>query len=87
MAIISKGQVVLTGKPIEVEETLTGQLYEASIDKDQLPEYQEKYKIISQRFFAGKMMITVLAEDMPSAEFDVKSLSLDDAYFKILSEN
>lgn len=87
MAIIGKGQVVLTGKPIKVEEALAGQPYEVSIDKDQLSEYQEKYKIISQRFFAEKMIITVLAEDTPSAEFDVKSPSLDDACFKILSEN
>ncbi|MEM8970286.1 MAG: ABC transporter ATP-binding protein [Bacteroidota bacterium] len=87
MAIIGQGQVVLTGKPHEVEETLRGKLYEMSVSKDDLPSYQEKYNVISHRFFAGKMMITVLAEDTPSNGFDVKAPSLEDAYFKILSEN
>ncbi|MEM9858112.1 MAG: ABC transporter ATP-binding protein [Bacteroidota bacterium] len=87
MAIIGKGQVVLEGKPHEVEEALRGKLYEMPVSKDELPTYQEKYNVISHRFFAGKMMVTVLAEDIPSAGFDAKAPSLEDAYFKILSAN
>ena len=87
MAIIGNGKVVLTGKPQEVEESLRGKLYEVPISKEQLPDYQTNYKVISQRFFAGKMMITVLADDVPSDEFNAKAPSLEDAYFKILSEN
>ena len=87
MAIIGNGEVVLTGKPDEVEEAMRGKLYEMPIQKHELKEYQEKFKVISQRFFAGKLMITVMADDMPSGGFDVKVPSLEDAYFKILSEN
>ncbi|MGD1894356.1 MAG: ABC transporter ATP-binding protein [Cyclobacteriaceae bacterium] len=87
MAIIGQGEVVLTGKPHEVEEELRGKLYEMPVSKDELPAYQEKYQVISHRFFAGKMMITVLAEDPPSNGFDTKVPSLEDAYFKILSQN
>lgn len=87
MAIIGNGEVVLTGKPDQVEEAMRGKLYEMPIQKDELAVYQEKFKVISQRFFAGKLMITVMADDMPSGGFDVKSPSLEDAYFKILSEN
>ncbi|WP_299530091.1 ABC transporter ATP-binding protein [Ulvibacterium sp.] len=87
MAIIGNGEVVLTGKPDEVEEALRNKLYEVPIRKEELVEYQEKYEVISQRFFAGKLMITVLADDMPSEEFDAKAPSLEDAYFKILSES
>ncbi|MEM6736999.1 MAG: ABC transporter ATP-binding protein [Bacteroidota bacterium] len=87
MAIIGKGQVVLTGKPDEVEESLRGKLYEMPVTKEELGTYQEQYNIISQRFFAGKMMITIISEETPSNGFDVKAPSLEDAYFKILSEN
>jgi ABC-type multidrug transport system ATPase subunit len=87
MAIIGEGKVVLTGKPHEIEETLRGKLYELPVAKEQLLEYQDKYNVISQRLFAGKTMITVLADDIPAGEFDVKIPSLEDAYFKILSEN
>ncbi|MEM8928490.1 MAG: ABC transporter ATP-binding protein [Bacteroidota bacterium] len=87
MAIIGNGEVVLTGKPHEVEEAMRGKLYEMPIQKDELAAYQEKFKVISQRFFAGKLMITIMADDMPTGGFDVKAPSLEDAYFKILSEN
>lgn len=87
MAIIGNGEVVLTGKPDEVQEAMRGKLYEMPIKKNELVEYQEKFKVISQRFFAGKLMITVMADDMPSGGFDIKAPSLEDAYFKILSEN
>ena len=87
MAIIGNGEVVLTGKPDEVEGAMRGKLYEMPIEKNELAEYQEKFKVISQRFFAGRLMITVMADDMPSAGFDVKAPSLEDDYFKILSEN
>ncbi|MEM9078588.1 MAG: ABC transporter ATP-binding protein [Bacteroidota bacterium] len=87
MAIIGNGQVVLTGKPDEVEEAMRGKLYEMPIQKEELAAYQERFKVISQRFFAGKLMITVMADDMPSGGFDSKAPSLEDAYFKILSES
>ncbi len=87
MAIIGNGKVVLTGKPDEVEEAMRGKLYEMPIPKNKLAHYQEKFKVISQRFFAGKLMITVMSDDMPPGGFDIKAPSLEDAYFKILSEN
>ncbi|MEM9648705.1 MAG: ABC transporter ATP-binding protein [Bacteroidota bacterium] len=87
MAIIGNGEVVLTGKPNEIEEAMRNKLYEVPIRKEELADYQAKYKVISQRFFAGKLMITVLADEVPSGEFDAKAPSLEDAYFKILSEN
>jgi len=87
MAIIGNGKVMLTGKPDDIEQALNGQLYEVPIDKNQLTVYQKKYNVISQRFFAGKLMITVLADTLPNGDFDTKKPSLEDAYFKILSEN
>ncbi len=87
MAIIGQGKVVLTGKPEEVEEALKGRLYEVHIKKDQLAAYEKEHQVISQRFISGKMLITILADDKPSAEFEAKAPSLEDAYFKILSEN
>ena len=32
----------------------------------------------------GKMMVTVVAEDMPDEEFNKKSPTLEDAYFNLL---
>lgn len=87
MAIIGKGRVLLRGKPDEIEQELRGKIYELPIPKEELAQYQQQYKVISQRFYAGKMLITVLSEDLPAGRFDAKAPSLEDAYFKVLSEN
>ncbi|MEL6593389.1 MAG: ABC transporter ATP-binding protein, partial [Bacteroidota bacterium] len=86
MAIIGEGQVLMTGKPHEIERSLEGKLYEIPIAKEKLAHYQAKYNVISQRFFSGKMMITILGTKPSEAEMKLKSPSLEDAYFKLLSE-
>ncbi|MEM1321581.1 MAG: ABC transporter ATP-binding protein [Bacteroidota bacterium] len=85
MAVIGNGRLLLQGQPDEVVRALNGRVYEAPIDKAALPAYQAKYNIISQRFFMGRMMITVLADDRPGYEFSLKSPTLEDAYFQLLS--
>jgi ABC-type multidrug transport system ATPase subunit len=84
MAIIGHGKVLLKGKPDEIENALSGKVYEIPIDKTELTTYQEKYKVISQRFYTGKMMITVIADDLPNGKFSLKAPTLEDAYFNIL---
>ena len=87
MAIIGNGKVVLTGKPNDIEESMNGKLYEMPIEKNELETYQKRFNVISQRFFSGKLMITVLTDDLPPSGFDIKAPSLEDAYFRILKEN
>jgi len=84
MAIIGNGKVLLTGKPDEVEKSLQGHVFELPISKEELPEYEEKYAVISQRFYLGKMMITVVAEDLPNGKFSGKTATLEDVYFNVL---
>lgn len=84
MAIIGNGKVLMQGKPDDIEKALEGKVFEVPVEKSELLSYQEKYKVISQRFYMGKMMITVVAEDLPGGEFDSKAPSLEDAYFNLL---
>ncbi|NJO87792.1 MAG: ABC transporter ATP-binding protein [Chloroflexia bacterium] len=84
MAIIGNGKVLMKGKPDEIEDALQGKVFELPIEKSELPVYEEKYKVISQRFYMGRMMITVVADDLPSGEFSGKSPTLEDAYFNLL---
>jgi ABC-2 type transport system ATP-binding protein len=86
MAIIGGGKVLLTGKPDVIEKSLEGKLYELPIDKSELDRYQKEYTVISQRFYLGRMMITVVADQMLNGKFSGKSPSLEDAYFNLLSQ-
>ena len=84
MAIIGQGEVLLTGKPYEIETSLNEKIWEKSIEKSELALYSEECKLISNHFYMGKMMITVVADDIPNGEFYKKSPTLEDAYFNLL---
>ncbi|WP_343307467.1 ABC transporter ATP-binding protein [Chitinophaga niabensis] len=81
MAIIGGGKVLLTGKPSEIEQSFGGKLWEAQIDRNELPHYREQFDIISTRFHLGKMLVTVVSNEIPNGKFLKKSPTLEDAYF------
>ncbi len=84
MAIIGEGEVLLTGSPEQIEQSLEGKVWEKQIEKSELESYQQNLHVISYRFHLGKMLITVIAEDLPDGDFWAKSPTLEDAYFHTL---
>ena len=84
MAIIGDGEVLLTGSPAEIEASLDGKLWELQIEKSELKSYEEKFNVISSCFHMGKLIITVVADDLPSEKFTAKVPALEDAYFNEL---
>ena len=84
MAIIGKGEVLLTGKPGEIEAGLNERVWEKQIEKHELQDYEDTMNVISSRFHLGKLMITVVADDLPDGNFWSKAPSLEDAYFNVL---
>ncbi|MEM6346756.1 MAG: ABC transporter ATP-binding protein [Bacteroidota bacterium] len=86
MAIIGQGEVLLTGKPEEVEKKLEGKLWELQIDREALAEYKQQYQVISSRYHLGKLIITVVADDLPATAFWQKAPTLEDAYFNLVAQ-
>jgi ABC-type multidrug transport system ATPase subunit len=84
LAILAGGQIVLAGEPGELVETLKGQVWRKVIDKAELAEQQEKYKVISTRLKAGKTVIHALADEKPDDAFEALSPDLEDVYFSCL---
>ncbi|MGV8139081.1 MAG: ATP-binding cassette domain-containing protein [Mangrovibacterium sp.] len=87
MAIIGGGKVLLTGKPSEIEQSLRGKLWEAQIDRTELSRYREQFDLISTRFHLGKMLITIVSNDIPNGKFLEKRPALEDAYFNQLFQS
>ncbi len=85
MAIIGEGKLLLHGNPQQVEESLNEKLWELQIDKKELADYQKNYTVISNRFYAGKMLVTLLSDDMPTPNSWRKSPTLEDAYFNLIA--
>ena len=86
MAIIGKGEVLLTGKPMEIEAGLKGKVWEKHIEKREYRGYKDKYKVISSHFNMGRMMITALSDKSLGDGFHEKKPTLEDAYFSLLYE-
>lgn len=84
MAIIGDGEVLLTGSPAEIEASLEDKLWELQIEKSELKSYEAEFNVISSRFHMGKLIITVVAEDLPNEKFTAKVPALEDAYFNEL---
>ncbi|SHF16736.1 ABC transporter ATP-binding protein [Pedobacter caeni] len=87
MAIIGNGEVIKSGKPSDIENELSGRLWEKQIEKQELPFYQKAMNIISNRFHSGKLIITVLADSPPDLSFEPKKPSLEDNYFQLIASD
>ena len=86
MAIISQGQVRLTGDPLSVMEQLRGQVWRKLVTKDEVAGIQQNHHVISSRLFAGKTIVHVLSDDRPEGGFEEVTPDLEDVYFAQISE-
>ncbi|GAF04677.1 ABC transporter ATP-binding protein [Saccharicrinis fermentans] len=84
MAIIGEGEVLITGKPTEIENQLQGKVFEKEIAKNEVEKYSQQFNVISQNFHLGKMHITIFSETEPGNGFTVKTPNLEDSYFNLL---
>ncbi len=85
MAIINKGQVLLTGKPHDAIAALNNRVWSAIVGKSELLEYQNKYNVLSTRLVGGQPVIHVYSEDQPEAGFHKIDPDLEDVYFQHLN--
>ena len=85
MAIINKGQVLLTGDPEEIVATLRGHLWKKTVSKAELPEVRKAYHVISAKLLAGRPVVRVYADTSPGDGFIPVEGDLEDVYFHQLS--
>ena len=81
MAILSKGKIISLGNPVALVETISGKIWSKIIAKEKLPEYQEKYQVISTQLVGGETLIRVLSDQIPDSDFKSVTAGLEDYYF------
>jgi len=81
MAIINKGQVLLTGEPLEAIRSVEGRVWSKRVDKHELEAVQARYTVLSTRLVGGQPRVHVLANDQPEAGFERVAAGLEDVYF------
>lgn len=86
MAILGAGQILLTGKPSEVIESIRGSIWRKHIQRSELDKYQADHQIILSHLAQGETVIHVLADQQPQG-FEAVQADLEDVYFATLVNN
>jgi ABC-type multidrug transport system ATPase subunit len=84
MAIISQGQVLMTGEPREAIGALRERVWSKLVHKAALADYQSRYKVLSTRLIGGQPLIHVYSEVPPADGFAAVDPGLEDVYFRRL---
>ncbi|PCI35189.1 MAG: multidrug ABC transporter ATP-binding protein [Flavobacteriaceae bacterium] len=86
MAILDKGQIVLTGKPSHLITAIENKIWSKRIEKSTLSNYKEKHLVISNKLIEGETQIRVFADTQPDASFNKEVANLEDLYFSTLKQ-
>jgi ABC-2 type transport system ATP-binding protein len=85
MAIIDKGNVLLTGSPAELTRTLEGRVWQKAIPRSDLASAKALYPVISTRLLAGRTLVNVVSGEAPGDGFAAVAPSLEDVYFAAIA--
>jgi ABC-type multidrug transport system ATPase subunit len=84
MAIIAKGEVLLTGEPLKAIEALKSRVWRKVVTKDTLARYQSEFNVLSTRLVGGRPVIHAYSEAQPEIGFEQIEPDLEDVYFQRL---
>ena len=84
MAIMNKGEVLLTGRPADAINALQAQVWRKQVAKTALPDYESRFTVLSTRLVGGHPVIHVFADNCPEAGFEPVAPGLEDVYFQRL---
>jgi len=87
MAIMGKGEILLTGKPADVLGDLKDRLWRTRIHRSELNDYKDSHQVILSHLSGGQTVIHVLSDNSPGDGFEAISANLEDIYFSTLLAN
>jgi len=85
MAIIHQGRVLFAGVPEDAVRELTGKIWQKSIQKPEVADYNQRYRVISSKLIAGRPLIHVYSGEAPGDGFQPVPADLEDVFFSRIS--
>jgi ABC-2 type transport system ATP-binding protein len=86
MAIMNKGKVLLTGRPMDAIAALENQVWRKQVEKADLERCQREFTILSTRLVGGLPVIHVFSAERPEEGFEQVAPDLEDVYFQRLRQ-
>jgi len=87
MAIFNKGEILFKGSPDEALTSIVDKIWQKRINKAELSEYKQNFKVISEKLIGGNPLIHVLADSNPDGTFEAIEGDLEDVYFSKIFAN
>jgi ABC-type multidrug transport system ATPase subunit len=81
MAIMNNGSLVYNGSPITVLDEIKGMVWRKAIDRSELEDHMNNFRVISNKMVAGRPQIHVLSENNPGEGFVGIEPNLEDVFF------
>jgi ABC-type multidrug transport system ATPase subunit len=81
MAIMDKGQLLFSGATDNALDMIRGKVFEKSVDKEMLPQFQQSHQVISSKLVGGRPQIHIFAENHPGDDFKAAEETLEDVFF------
>ena len=82
MAIINRGEVILSGDPETIVEKVRGTLWRKTVSKAELADCEQRYQVVSVRLLAGRPVIHISSPTNPGDGFIEVEPDLEDVYFQ-----
>lgn len=86
MAIMDKGKLLYSGNTDNALHQIKGKVWERKVEKSELAQFQNDYKIISSKLVGGKPLIHAFSETDLSPNFTKAEENLEDVFFAKLNE-
>lgn len=85
LAIIDRGEILLTGTPADAIAQLRGRVWRRSVSREELPALEQQHSVISTKLMAGQTIAHVYAPDSPGDGFTAVEPDLKDVYFAVMA--
>jgi ABC-2 type transport system ATP-binding protein len=81
MAMIGKGQVLVSGEPKSAISQLNNLVWRRSVSEGALADYEKRFTVLSTRLVGGKPVINIFSDTQPDEGFIQVEPDLEDVYF------
>jgi ABC-type multidrug transport system ATPase subunit len=87
LAIIDRGEILLTATPEQAIAHLRGSIWRRTISREELPALEREHAVISTKLKAGQTIAHVYAQQSPGAGFEPVEPDLKDVYFVVVGRH
>jgi ABC-type multidrug transport system ATPase subunit len=87
MAIIDRGQILLEAEPLAAIDALRGRVWKRVVAKQELPDVEQRYRLLCTKLQAGRTLVHVQADERPGPEFEPVEPDLEDVYFSAMARH